>query len=729
MSNCVYLFELDSVKRTPGEIVAGQNALYREIAVNGNTVVLTYNKLVDSCGFFEMLKDADYKETDYYAHLVSLFECGAICISQYGDIRTVAQYLLNSIDSGSAFRYSAIPVNANQPRLIALMRRSLIYSDLSEIKAYSNQAKKIEGKMIDPQSDLADLFIEIENGNENHPALETRRIQKVLNDLYWILSMVLRISAMNHAYISPKIPAEYANHKLSHYLAAITEFQADAIQKDARGNWNEHWTNAVEIVKGLLSSKTDSRSDLLNILQKESRGDDAYRCAEFIVNLCYNYACEMSIRDTTKRYDEKEFPKDSSKTFYKDFVARMDKEWDMLSTIRDNAAHLSQSELPILQVHRIRRKFARASRLCRYTGWEKDLCQQQKDTLRWWQLTTATLKRIVVLCFCFGIAYGVDAVLQWIQAMIETSLNANETIWIFLRTVLSLVVTETITALLAKLSKWFMSLSEALAGIGIAAMDIICVLAETISAPRKTANLYTCTSQEALHVRPVKSRALRKYIRFKKENSASPLTSDSDVYPLADVEDENVLRALLRQEEVQHCKYGLVYESAYHKILVDPIVGGENGYFPYERVIPAKGNGVVMVTMCNGKFILLRQYRHAIRREQYGFPRGFAETNLSADANAQKELAEELDAKPIVQIPLGKIAPDSGLTGGCAEVFLMEIDHYSPAKGREGIQSHAELTEAELERMIADGAVDDGFTLGAYTLYKIYKKKQVSSQR
>ena len=136
-----------------------------------------------------------------------------------------------------------------------------------------------------------------------------------------------------------------------------------------------------------------------------------------------------------------------------------------------------------------------------------------------------------------------------------------------------------------------------------------------------------------------------------------------------------------------------------------------------------------MVTMCNGKFILLQQYRHAIRREQYGFPRGFAETDLTANANAQKELSEELGTVSTVQIPLGKIAPDSGLTGSCVDVFLTEIDHYSAAKGHEGIQRHVELTEAELEKMIADGSIDDGFTLGAYTLYKIYRKKQAFSQK
>lgn len=47
MREYVYLFELDSVRKTDEEIIAGQKALYNEIVNNGNIVVLTYNQLVD----------------------------------------------------------------------------------------------------------------------------------------------------------------------------------------------------------------------------------------------------------------------------------------------------------------------------------------------------------------------------------------------------------------------------------------------------------------------------------------------------------------------------------------------------------------------------------------------------------------------------------------------------------------------------------------------------------
>ncbi|MGI6231200.1 MAG: hypothetical protein ACOYJL_09940 [Tractidigestivibacter sp.] len=119
----VYLFELDSVRKTDQEIVAGQQALWREIVENGNVVVLSFNQIIDSRGFFSL-----FANDEYYHGFVNLVKCGSIKISQFGETRTVSQYLLNSIDKDKKFIYSALPIKFTQKRLLALMRRCLTYS-------------------------------------------------------------------------------------------------------------------------------------------------------------------------------------------------------------------------------------------------------------------------------------------------------------------------------------------------------------------------------------------------------------------------------------------------------------------------------------------------------------------------------------------------------------------------------------------------------------------------
>ena len=71
----VFLFELDSVRKTDEEIIYGQKMLFDEIVRNGNVVVLTYNQLIDSRGFFSLINDPQM-----YENIMELFNQGYIKI-------------------------------------------------------------------------------------------------------------------------------------------------------------------------------------------------------------------------------------------------------------------------------------------------------------------------------------------------------------------------------------------------------------------------------------------------------------------------------------------------------------------------------------------------------------------------------------------------------------------------------------------------------------------------
>lgn len=163
---------------------------------------------------------------------------------------------------------------------------------------------------------------------------------------------------------------------------------------------------------------------------------------------------------------------------------------------------------------------------------------------------------------------------------------------------------------------------------------------------------------------------------------------------------------------------GVVYESPYHLMVVD-LVRGPEGLFPYERVLPAVPRGaVVLAPLWEGKFVLLHQFRHALRACQLAFPRGFGEPGLSEEENTRKELREELGAEALSLKPLGQIVADSGLSGGGAQAMLCHITQPHPPLQYEGIQGMVCLTPEELGREIALGHINDGFTLSAYALFR-----------
>ena len=142
----IYLFELDSVRNAKEEIVSGQNALFREIAANGNTVILSYNQLSDSAAFWAALKD---EET--YKAVMGLCELGMIQVSLFAGQRTVAQYILGHIErcmeqlEKEDFYFSMVPLGGGGGGdLLRAVYHAIQYSDIQLLKekAQENAADK-----------------------------------------------------------------------------------------------------------------------------------------------------------------------------------------------------------------------------------------------------------------------------------------------------------------------------------------------------------------------------------------------------------------------------------------------------------------------------------------------------------------------------------------------------------------------------------------------------------
>lgn len=175
----------------------------------------------------------------------------------------------------------------------------------------------------------------------------------------------------------------------------------------------------------------------------------------------------------------------------------------------------------------------------------------------------------------------------------------------------------------------------------------------------------------------------------------------------------------LRQYQEEHgLTLGVVYQSPYHIMVVDLVKDSSGHIFPYERIIPtATQQGVVMIPQYQGKFVLLEQYRHAIREIQVCFPRGFGECDFDPQENARKELREELGADWLTLKFLGELTSDSGLTSGKTSVFVGEISSPSENLREEGIVTLHYLTESQLKQSIAENKIQDSFTLAALSLF------------
>lgn len=200
------------------------------------------------------------------------------------------------------------------------------------------------------------------------------------------------------------------------------------------------------------------------------------------------------------------------------------------------------------------------------------------------------------------------------------------------------------------------------------------------------------------------------------------IVSDRDLIE----EEQSRLRESLRKggKPEEWIDIGLLVEDPWFLVIRDLVKFPNGRYGGYIRFVNRKslegGFGVVLLTIQEGKILLLRHFRHDDRSWHWEFPRGFGEPGLSAEDNARKELEEEVGA---FRVRLTRLGEETVGKGGTTFFFaeLPPGETISPVVD-EGINSIRWLALPDLETWIAEGRVGDIFSLKAYLLAKLRGK-------
>lgn len=169
---------------------------------------------------------------------------------------------------------------------------------------------------------------------------------------------------------------------------------------------------------------------------------------------------------------------------------------------------------------------------------------------------------------------------------------------------------------------------------------------------------------------------------------------------------------------------GTVLDDPYFVILRDLVEfpgGFRNGYMRlYSRAYLESGAAIVVIMPeMDGKLLLIHQYRHATRSWHWEAPRGFGETNVDSKTQAANELREEINGEASEIIDLGIFYHDAGLDGNPTNIFLAHMLTIGKSQIEEGIEESKLFSIAEVERMIVNGEITDGFTISAFTKAKL----------
>lgn len=177
-------------------------------------------------------------------------------------------------------------------------------------------------------------------------------------------------------------------------------------------------------------------------------------------------------------------------------------------------------------------------------------------------------------------------------------------------------------------------------------------------------------------------------------------------------------------KDVAGTDIGIVFDDPYVIILRDLVEfpgGFRNGYIRlYNRAYLEGGAaGVVMLPEMNGKLLLMHQFRHATRSWHWEIPRGFGEPGVQEEDQARAEIEEEISGEIAELTNLGLYFNNTGLEGNPIYLFLAKMSSIGEPKLKFGVDNFIWVSVAELEKMIADGEITDGFTIAAYTKAKL----------
>jgi ADP-ribose pyrophosphatase len=160
---------------------------------------------------------------------------------------------------------------------------------------------------------------------------------------------------------------------------------------------------------------------------------------------------------------------------------------------------------------------------------------------------------------------------------------------------------------------------------------------------------------------------------------------------------------------------GLFYEDPYIILLRDAVRFPDGKPGLYHRVVARhdEPTGVAILGHYGDEYVLIRHFRHPSRAWHLEIPRGAVGAGEDPAAMAQVEISEEIGGTISSLARLGLVHGASALMRHSVVLVYAELAAIgTPALG-EGIAEIVLMAPDRLERLVAEGAITDAFTIAA----------------
>jgi ADP-ribose pyrophosphatase len=152
----------------------------------------------------------------------------------------------------------------------------------------------------------------------------------------------------------------------------------------------------------------------------------------------------------------------------------------------------------------------------------------------------------------------------------------------------------------------------------------------------------------------------------------------------------------------------VVWSSPWYALREDHVRFPDGSEGPYTVIDKREAVWIVPV-MADGSFVLIRNYRHTVDQWLWEVPAGGIEAGQSAEATAQRELAEEIGGTADRLREIATLFTMPGIGDELAHIFLAEcVTLGEPRHEPSEVMERHIVTREQVIDMIYRGAIQDG---------------------
>jgi ADP-ribose diphosphatase len=213
--------------------------------------------------------------------------------------------------------------------------------------------------------------------------------------------------------------------------------------------------------------------------------------------------------------------------------------------------------------------------------------------------------------------------------------------------------------------------------------------------------------------------ARARYQRLRREYPQRFVNPEGDIYRIlfepGDIARAQTEACSTREREgltVDDLRVGVLAADPYLLLMREAVRFADGRYGLYTRLLVPSGAAILPVL--GDRLVLIDRFRHGVRTWVLEAPRGSFSGTEPEDAQARRELFEEIGAHADRLVDLGELYASTGCLDERHRLFLAKIQGVGAADKHEAITAIKVLPIEEVETLIREGRITDGPTLALF---------------